>query len=366
MKTKPRSFYIAIIVTLAGFSSTVCAQNWSSPQKLSSGKSPDLTIDRNTGRLHALVMDNFVTYVLVDKNGNKIREEDVPGTGVAIGGWRNGATIAVDSNGQPHVAYHKHLGGDYYDAFYLYKSGSSWTNALQLSQNVWRGYSIRMATDSNDEVHLIQGVPDVDGKVWGKATYYRISNGSVRATKAGLKQWRIDDHLEIDTYGNRDIYMVLSSPDKNGKVNFHFSSDNGASFSGPVNIRATNNDDGRPGNGDVFADLFNNVHLVYGTGEDPAQNVQPAVRYHRRKNGAKVRDVAVTDPGELLPWHLSTGIGTVAASDNGRQIVVAYLVTDGGELRARISNDQGVTWSNATTLANQVGCCESRDKPVIR
>jgi hypothetical protein len=365
MSNKMRKLFAKLIVVFTGFAQVAFAQQWSSPVKLAAGNTPDLFVDRKTGKLHVLVTNNKVIYVTVDEDGKKIGQEDVPNTDGPIGRLRFGATIAVDSREKPHVVYHIHLGKNYYDTYYTYKSGSSWVEELLIDENTWRGYANRMAIDSNDDVHVIHGVPDVVGKVSATATYFRIANGRVISTIPGMQKWRIDDHLEIDSFGSNDVHIVLSRPDRNGKVYYHTSSNNGNSFSGPVNVRVLNNK-GRPGNGDIFVDLLHNVHIVYGNGEDPLQNVFPSVRYHRRSGGVKIRDVVVTASGELLPWTLSTGIATVAASDNGRQVVVAYLVTDGGELRARISNDQGQTWSSYTSLANQSGCCESRDKPVIR
>lgn len=342
------------------------AQQWSNPIKLAKGNTPDIVVDRNSGKVHILIMDNKVVYVVTDRDGNKLSQEDIPNTSGVIGKYRFGATIAVERDGTPHVAYHRHIGNDYYDAFYTYQSGSGWKSPLQFASNIWRGYAIRMAIDDDGDVHLVQGIPDVVGQVGGTATYYRIKDGKIVQTIAGLQKWRIEQHVEIDTYGDNDVHIVLSRPDNNGKVYYHYSTDNGNSFTGPIDLR-NGNGAGRPGSADVFTDLFGTAHFVYGTGEDQALNINPSVRYHRRQGGPnKIRDVQVTDPGELLPWHLSTGIGTVAASDNGRQIVVAYVTTDGGELRARFSSDQGATWSSPTILASQAGCCETRDKPVVR
>ena len=365
MKMKRIFSLIGVIAGLILMLSSASAQQWTSAIRLPSGGTPDMVIDRQTGNVHVLVMNNKVIHVVLDQDGNEISQEDVPGSDGPIGDYRFGASIAVDSQGQPHVVYQKHIGNNYYDAYYIYKTGSGWSNALKFSSNVWRGYGMRIAIDHDDDVHIIYGVPDQVNAVSATATYFRIEGGRITNTITNMQKWRIEDHLEIDTYVDHEVHVLLSRPDPNGKVYYHYSTNSGNSFSGPTNIRE-GDDEGRPGNGDLFVDLQGDVHMVYGTGEDLNRGIKPSVRYHLRQNNQMVRDIAVTSPGELESWHLGTGIGTVASSDNGRQVVVAYLTTDGGELRTRISTDMGQTWSSATSLASQAGCCEGRDKPVIR
>lgn len=365
MKKQKPIFFLGMFAAFAFSLSPAFSQQWSNPIRLATGGTPDVAIDRNTGEVHVLVMDNKVVHVVLDRNGKKLRQEDVPGSDGPIGRFRFGATIAIDSRSRPHVAFHQHVGNNYYDAYYTYKSGSSWANRLLFSENMWRGYGIRMAIDGDDDVHIIYGVPDVVDAVSATGTYFRIESGNVTHTITDMQKWRIEDHLEVDTFGNSTVHILMSRPDPNGRVYYHTSGNNGNTFTGPINIR-NGNDNGRPGNGDLFVDLNGNVHMVYGIGEDAARGIEPAVRYHLRSGGQRIRDIAVTPPGELQPWHFSAGIGTVAASDNGRQVAVAYLLNDGGELRARVSEDQGQTWSPAVSLASQSGCCESRDKPVIR
>jgi hypothetical protein len=98
---------------------------------------------------------------------------------------------------------------------------------------------------------------------------------------------------------------------------------------------------GRNGNADIFADKSGNVHIAYGSSGFPstATGGPRTLHYVRYAGAEKVRDVLVNEPGELQFWDPhGLGIGSVAASDDGKYVLMTYVTKDAGQLRVRLSS----------------------------
>lgn len=359
------------------------AQQWSETITLAPGDSPDIAVDRRNGNLHVVIMDNKVTYMRLDKDTNVLDQQDLPfgsATG-KMGGFYGRATVAADTFGRPHIVWPQYLGDTpaghpRFDLWYTYNTGSTWATPLLLSSDIVRGYAVRMAIDDDNDVHIIRGQMDGDDIPNSSARYYRIRNGNIQL-ETTLSPYRPDDHVEIDVYDRTNVHIVLGNPDQSGNRVIYFrSGNNGDSFVGPQKLEE-NTVTSRAGSPNVFADRSGNVHFIYGARADTETGGNPSIRYERRENGATVFDKRITGNGELTIWPgdegIGVGIGTGAASDDGKFVVIAYQVTSGGQLRARISKDAGATFSEPTNLASQSGGApnpgqhtEGRDKPVLR
>ena len=356
--------FVTTCLILSGIS-VAPAQEWSDAIELGSGDTPDMDIDPATGNVHVVVMNNGVIYNLLDRDGNILKQETVSNTAGEKGKFRFGATIAVDPEGRPHICYRTEVGTNLYDINYTFL-GSAWVRPLKIAGSVFRGYSVRMDVDDDGDVHIVHG--SVNNDIWGPATYYRIKDGKIVQVIENLTKYRGDDRVELSTYGNNSVRILLGSPDGSGnrRLSYYRSDDNGQTLNGPGNLRAEAAN-GRTGNPDMFIDKLGNTHVVYGVASDADRGGTHSVRYHRRENGERVLDIPITDANELEWWHHDgLGIASVAASDDGYFVVIAYVTKDGGQLRTRISKDGGQTWSAPVSLASQAGGSEGRDKAIVR
>ncbi|MEE4312312.1 MAG: malectin domain-containing carbohydrate-binding protein [candidate division KSB1 bacterium] len=343
---------------------------WSSPIQISSGDTPDLDIHKGTGNLHLLVMKNGVTYFKLDRYGNVVLEENVPGAENDEGMMRFGASIAVDSQDYPHIGYRVYRSSNRYDLYYTYKSATGWSTPLKIGDNVLRGYVVRLAADSADRIYYCHSsVTDVVTNT-GPVHMYVLQNGAVIYHQDNIDQTRGDERYEVDVSDGGFLDLIagdLSYPSSGGPIYYWRSNTPGGQLGYMGDFH--NNIDARPGeNGspDVFVDDVNGTHVCYGVAIDQTVDKMPSLRYLRFSNGGKVRDVRVTRKGELDDWKFKMGIGSIAASADGENVVAAYLVTEDGELRTRLSQDGGATWGDPVALSDGWDCAESRNKHVIR
>jgi len=168
---------------------------------------------------------------------------------------------------------------------------------------------------------------------------------------------------------DNSIHVILSSPDDvvgGSAVTYYASTDGGATLPKYADIHDIATAKGRNGNADVVVDKSGNTHFAYGSAGFPNETGARTLHYSRYAGENIIRDVMVTEEGELQPWHHGGGIGSVGVSDDGKFVVMAYQVTDGGQLRARLSADGGINWSSFTPLASQCGGEEGRDKQLVR
>jgi len=156
---------LLVILLLICCGSLAAQSRWSTPIVLSTRKlSPDLDIDRKTGDLHIVVVGDVeyatsgVTYIATDSLGNLLQQpETVPGTEADAGGWCFGPSVAVDSNGEPHVCYRKQWESLRFSSYYVNKRNGTWKNYVQLSDALTRGYMVRIAVDGSNRAHIGRG-----------------------------------------------------------------------------------------------------------------------------------------------------------------------------------------------------------------
>ncbi|MGH7495195.1 MAG: Ig-like domain-containing protein [bacterium] len=356
------------------FASFTAAQEWGDPVNLGNGYTPDMDIDPVTGRVYVVHHDNGLVYTMLDAKGVILTQERVDvASGDAIGRGQYGATIAFDpKTQQPHLCFRILTSNDRYNVFYIRRRpDNTWSAQLRIVNNVERAYSVRMDVDSKGVAHVVHG--QVNGVApSGVATYLRITNGALSQTIEGFDIYRTDDRVEIAVGGDDAVNLMLSNPAENANgsiLNYYQSTDGGATVVRIADVHDAATAKGRNGNVDIFADKSGIVHIAYGSSGFPSTaNGGPRTLHYVRYAGTdKIRDVQVNDPDELQFWDdHGLGIGSVAASDDGKYVVMAYVTRDAGQLRARLSSTQGETWSAPSPLASQCGGDGGRDKQVVR
>lgn len=351
------------------------AQEWSDPLTIGNGYTPDFDIDPVSGKLYIVHHNDGLIYTEMNAQGVVLVQEPIAvASKDGIGRSQFGAAIAFNpKSGKAHVCYRVNVDAarDLYDIYYIRrKADGTWTAPLRLVQGKERAYSVRMDIDNNGVAHLVHGEVD-GGQPFGVATYIRINNNDVvDQTIPELRKYRVDDRVELSVAADNSIHVILSSPDNlsNGSaVTYYASTDGGATLPKYADIHDAATAKGRNGNADVTVDKLGNVHFAYGSAGFPEGAGPRTLHYARYAGETKIRDVIVTDEGELQKWEThSLGIGSVAASDDGNYVVMAYQDSSGGQLRARLSKDGGVNWSDFTPLASQCGGDEGRDKQLVR
>lgn len=344
---------------------------WSDPIPISPGNVPDLAVDRNNGNVHILTIHNGLKYTKCDPNGNILSQEPVPGADQEQGGFNFGASVAVDTEGNPHIVYRiSKQGSPEYAGYYIYKrSNGTWSTPLQLYPFTERGYNLRIAIDGFNNVHIVHSKYVGDGL--GKLTYLRINNSVITITHpdfSGGYKYRTTDHVEIDVSRGGKVYIVGGCPVAGATFQCFVSHDQGQSFTILGNVHAASAQ-GHTGSPDVFVDATGNVHIAYGTDRDSDAGYKPSVRYSKWIANDQWINTNVTVRDELDEWGdgMNHGIGSIAASDDGKYLITVYLKTDGGQLRWRSSNDNGATWSDRAELAPAPTCgYAGRDKPKVR
>ena len=362
-----RCFIILILMSFASLSMPVSAQ-WSNPVEISWGSVPDIDINPATGEVHTIVVTTGgrVVYTLLDQYGTIVTQENVPGITEEHGDGYFGPSIAVDSHGFPHLAYRIESRNMKFDLYYMYKTAGGWEPPIIVAEDIYRGYSFRLDIDNQDRVHLAYGSAAGDD-VWGPVTYVRIENGRIVATQTGMTKYRADDRVEIDARGDDKVNLVIGCPDPNGGPITYWRSTNGGKEL--IRVDDIHDPDCRDRNGspDLFMDKSGAVHFCYGANEDFTREDSPSIRYARFRNGIKIHDTAVTPLGFLTEWHQGLGIASVAASDQGENIVIAFARTDGGVIYEVHSSDQGLTWSEPFQISiTGYDGYEARNKAIIR
>ena len=339
------------------------------------GNTADICVDRNSGMVHMVFYraepDQGLVYTKTDEKGNILMQDFVPGTENDSGGYRFSATVAVDTQGNPHLTYRVPSKDSKYDGYYIYYNGTSWSNPLRIFSGVERGNQMRMAIDDQNRVHIIY--PNHKSDSYATISYCRIVNGSIDIDPhemTGMYEHRIQDHIEIDVSRNGYVYFALGYPPTGDPLVVFRSTDGGSSFQPGFDLRASAvaSNSATCGSPDVFVGEESNVaHFCYGSDRDSDAGYKNSVRYARWENGERKRDKLVTGSGELDDWgDMDFGIGSVAASDDGKYVMIIYSKSSGGELRYRLSENYGEEFSYASPLASSAGGYDGRDKAKIR
>ena len=367
---------LSILLFAISLISAVGAQaSWSDAMLIANGNAPDIAIDRNSGYAHILNIGSAgLVYTLTDPDGTIISQESVPGAGGEVGGLNFGASVAVDSYGNPHVVYRNTQEGSppYHQGYYIYKrTDGTWSSPIQLYDWTERGYVLRVAIDSYDNVHIIHSKHVSDGN--GNLNYYRYKNGSLTGQQTnfvGGSAYRTSDRAEIDVTGSGKIYIILGNPVDGRNLQLFMSPDQGNTFShiGSVHESDLLEHTGSP---DVFVSDDGYVHIGYGSDRDPQVGYGKTFRYAKWVNDTPYLSGNVSESGELDGWGgddatTNHGIGSLAASDDSNYLIAIYSKSDGGQLRFRYSSDGGQHWTAPSQLAAAAGGSIARDKPLVR
>ncbi|MBN2090983.1 T9SS type A sorting domain-containing protein [candidate division KSB1 bacterium] len=371
-----RIWFCALVICL--MLSAGQAQQWSEEISVDPAgtisDTPDMDIDLKTGHLHivSMVRPQGVMYTELDKKGKIIRQMpvDLAASDDSEEGIRFGATVAVDTNGVPHICYRNYLGNNLWDGFYTYWTGNSWSQPLQLYSKVARGWAIRIDVDNSGKAHIIRG--SMAGKpgeeLTGPVKYYQIYNNSIVKTIDDIYRYRADDRLEIDASYKNQIHMILGCPDYpviGGPVWYWRSFDGGSSWSKSeihnINARDAN---GAP---DLFVDGTGTVHIVYGSEHDWELDKTRSVRYVQIKNDQTVIDKPVTIKDEILyRYDTPQGVGSIASSADGQIVMVFYSENFDKRLFIRESKDGGQTFSDRTLITESSCTALGRNRQIIR
>jgi len=366
--------FISIILILVLNHNLVKAQEWSNELPVClNGLSADLDIDPMTGYLHVVCVVNGTgaQYIKLDNSGNILIKETIPGTEQEQGGITFGPSISVDPNGMPHVTFRIPEGGNYYSTYYTYKTTTGWISRKSLSQDLYRGWVVRVDVDSGGRAHIGRGSATGEGSepMIGPVKYFEFNNGNLANEKDGFTRYRCDDRVEIDASFADHVHMILGCPDypvSGGPVWYWSSFDGGAHWDGKeIHHFQARGSNGAP---DLFVDASGNVHIVYGSEIDGTVGDVPSVRYSKfNAAGTNMRDVPVTTHGEILDrFDTPYGIGSVAASKDGKIVMVAYSEDFGARLFVRRSDDGGVTWGDRVKIADQSVGDLGRNRHTIR
>jgi hypothetical protein len=361
------------VLVLALVGHTLFAQgNWSPPITLCPKKSaPDFEIDSRTGDLHIIAAGSWdfgtsgANYTKTDSLGNILIQEEIPGAEGDIGGWTNGPSIDVDSDGFPHVVFRQMVERGIFNTTYANRRLGEWRQYRQIGSQVSGGAVVRIAMDGQNRAHVGQGsVAAYSGQV----LYRRLINGAIDLMRDGIQPYRPDDRFEIDATPDGKVYLVTGRP--NGyrdPVTLFRSDDGGREWSEGIDLHS---DQCQQKNGvpDLFVDASGNVHVCYGTQSDASVGGKPSIRYVRLDGGMKVRDLAATRAGDLKDYVEGSGwsVGSVAASDDGKTVGIAFMDAADGDCYFIWSTDEGATWSDREFIAGPIRTVDGRNKPVLK
>lgn len=363
----------SILFQVTGF-----AQEWSEEIFLTKGLNPDLCVDPNTGNVHliAVMESEGAVYVKTDHTGEKLDSLIVPNTGFEQGRYKFGPTIAVDSKEHVHLGLRRERGvNNNYDVFYMHQTEDGWSNLEKLGDYVLRGYVTRIAVDNEDRVHFAHGSMDPTWpNITGPVHYYIIKNDQVLKEQHKIVRIRADERFELDVSPDGYAGLVTSDlhyppdPPDGGPIYYWTSSAPGDTleYIGDIrNIPLTRK--GQSGSSDLFIDQAGNNHICFGVQKDASIDNKMSIRYVRMKDGVKIRDTRVTDKDEI--WqdgNLAIGIGSVAASEDGEKVVVAYVKHVDGPLYARLSENGGQDWGDPVRIAESWSSYDARNKQIVR
>jgi len=375
---------VLAMLTLALTTRKAQSQQWSEEisveqpgQAMSS--TPDFDIDPITGNLHIVSMldPSGVLYTEMDNAGNILKQSTIPyaSEDQALGGGYFGASVSVDPQGRPHVVY-RYLAvksTKEFTSYYTYWNGTSWTTPVMLSERIVRGYMVRVDVDGNGKAHIarssaLQDPNDPTGNLLvGPVKYFRLTNGVKDIEKDDITRYSADDRLDIDASYPNQVHLILSCSDYEpaGPVWYWRSFNNGETWVS-TEISSTNAT-GQNGSSDIFVDASGKVHILYGSEKDLQLGSVPSVRYVRFENNVHIRDVVVSKAGDIpARTHSPQGMGSVAASEDGNIVMVAYAEGFGLRLWVRRSDNGGQSFGEPFELAPESIGAEGKNKHLIR
>lgn len=370
-KLKKRA--INFLLVFCFLSTTVLFGEWTDAIKVSEGSNPDMDLDWQTGDAYILAMeyieamDNIgIIITKVDMFGNTISQEVVTPADDECAGTEWGASIAVGPNGEPHVMYrgkHKAL---IYFGYYSYKTESGWSTPVTIYEKLYRGWTPRIDVDQQGRAHIMYGYGE-DESIFGHYYYVRIENGAQTAFKDGINYFRGDVNGEICCTPDGEVHLVTGNADytRNGLIYYYNSLDGGTTWEGHGNIE---DDDAAYACGfvDISEDAQKNIHICYSS-ENSKPHRTPGIWYAKFQNDVKTLDRLITVKDEISDEHLALGLSSVAASEDGQYVMIAYITgQDGGDLYTRLSSDGGETWGERELVASDLNAIEGRSRHILR
>ena len=355
---------------------------WSDPIVIGEGRNLDFAIDKIRQKIHVVHVVNdsrLMYYTKVDYNGNIEVEKELIPTGMQEAkGTNYGPRIAVDLAGNPHVLYRGPVVSDYGDLYYIVRTDGEWSTPLQLEEHILRGANTRIAIDNSNVVHIVHTnkiEPFLDIEIFTAVQYKQIRNGAVYYTQTvtdTVLEQRFDSPLAMTIDPNNNVYLILSDPHLHNSFVTLFKKPANSNAFHRVGSLLHEHPRKRHGHPDIVSDQNGTLHVCYGVQEDTLVQFTSSVRYVRLENENIVRHLPMTNMNELKPWSdqkVGWGLGTIAASDDGIVIGIAYQLQDRGELRVRLSQNRGATWQSYTKIVNICGAevgVEGRDMQMMR
>lgn len=328
---------------------------WSKPITAAKGSQVDAVADEK-GVVHLLSSQ----YVQIDRSGNVLLTEDV-------GDERQGdldfpPAIAVGKGGAAHIVTRQ--GGDWnsgHEIRYRRRNHEGkWDLDLFVGKPVPRNYCVGAAVTSDGRVYVCHSVHPPEENMNSYVEFYEVVKDEVKhiGRLEGSRYFRADDTQRMRAAGPF-VHIATGSPWPSGHVHYFV----GASGRGlPREIKTHTEGTGRKGFPWLYADGKGFVHFTYGSVQDVWYN---KYTYDGRK--AFPKDIKVA--GDLGKWHMSIGLSVVAASDDGKKVVVVAVKTDdvkeipNGTLLWRYSPDWGMHWSEMKETGFQVNGGEGRRRP---
>lgn len=330
------------------------AAEWSAPVKVAEDGQFDAAVGPD-GRIH-LVSSR---YVQLDAEGRVLLTENV-------GDGRQGAldfppAIAVARDGAVHIVT-RH-GGDYnsgHEIRYRRRSpGGEWDLDLLVSRPVPRNYTVGAAATSDGRVWLTHSVHPPKENMNSYLECYEVAGGKVvHLGRIKGRYMRADDGQRMCAWG-RFLHIATGNPWPRGKVCYFV----GASGMGLPKQRSTHAEGaGRKGSPGLYPGKKGFVHFTYGAQESVWYN-----KYTADGRKAFPKDIQLAD--DLGKWHLSVGLSAVAASDDGKDVLVVMVRSDGtkevkaGQLVWRHSPDWGMHWYELEETGFSIHAGEGRRRP---
>jgi len=345
-----------LIVTAALLPAPALAQDWTLHGGVVSGEQFDM-LPGPSGRLHIITS----RYYELGRDGSVLVTEDV-GDGQQ-GGLDFPPAIAVSADGAVHIVTRE--GGDYESGHTIrYRRrtpGGSWDRDFTVGAPARRNYVVGAALLGDAAILTTTEAGD---DVWGDVVLWQAGESS--ATQLGRLSgiWRADCGTRLRSTGDR-LFLASGVPDPDGRA-YLSSSGTGSGLVSQLqaSARSHSGGEGRRGFPDLYLDGGGRAHMSYGALEQAFYT-----RYDSGGDPALSSDALVASG--LGEWHLSAGLSAIAASDDGQDVLVVALRSDGSQaaedsdLLWTLSTDGGASWSAAEDLGADTSGGEGRMTPRI-
>jgi uncharacterized repeat protein (TIGR01451 family) len=260
---------------------------------------PDVAIDSN-GNVHIAYSDEYGTsereiwYTMLDNNGNTLiddtrltDDDDNDSTRPAI---------VVDSADKVHIAWRDQRwdGGGAQEVTYTkldpYLDDRDGTAAISPTITLvddarltdigdWSIYGIRMAVDSNDDIHIVWD--DYDAEV---IYYMKIDdNGNELVAETVIRsasQWRALPHLAVDS--NDNVHVTWNDNENTSYYETYYMMLDGSNGNTLIDATLITTDDGYESKWQsIVVDFEDKVHVIWQDGRAKAGEGQPEI-YHTK------------------------------------------------------------------------------------